>query len=185
MSGRILWFSAAVLLVLLGAAGNESASARNGGGGGGGGFGRTGRAMVSRGHLSRGALRSDIVGARSIARNLGVQNSSGFGPNGFGFNQNGFGFGSNGFGFGGNGFVRGSQTGIWPFWPYFDTSPIDGAPVANSDPADPFVIVMSGQPDRASERATADAPPDYSYVAGCHAIPNGYHCDLPHNQATP
>jgi hypothetical protein len=26
------------------------------------------------------------------------------------------------------------------------------------------------------------APRDYSYVSGCRAIPNGYHCDIPGNE---
>jgi hypothetical protein len=27
------------------------------------------------------------------------------------------------------------------------------------------------------QNTTAEAAPDYGYVQGCHAIPNGYHCD--------
>jgi hypothetical protein len=42
---------------------------------------------------------------------------------------------------------------------------------------------MPASADPPAERATAAALPDYGYVAGCHAIPNGYHCDFPHDQA--
>jgi hypothetical protein len=177
MSGRILWFLAAALLIFLGTASTELAWARSGGGGGGGGggFGRGGRVMASRGHGLRAGLRSNIVGARSIARNLTPRNGSGFGQTGF----------QNGFGFGRDGVLGGSQFPFWPFWPYFDTASMDPAPAAGAGPSDPFVVVTSGLPNGASERAAADPLPDYGYVAGCHAIPNGYHCDAPHGQATP
>ena len=41
------------------------------------------------------------------------------------------------------------------------------------------VINSDGQ----GRMTTAEAPADYSYVKGCHAIANGYHCDTP--TATP
>lgn len=41
----------------------------------------------------------------------------------------------------------------------------------------PQVIVIHA--DDQGRMQTADAAPDVSYVKGCHAIPNGYHCDLP------
>jgi hypothetical protein len=42
-----------------------------------------------------------------------------------------------------------------------------------------IVIYSDGQ----GRMKTAEAPADYSYVKGCHAIANGYHCDAP--TATP
>ena len=42
---------------------------------------------------------------------------------------------------------------------------------------EPQVIVISQ--DGQGRMRTAEAPADYSYVTGCHAIANGYHCDAP------
>jgi len=39
----------------------------------------------------------------------------------------------------------------------------------------PQVIVI--HTDGQGRMTTTQAAPDYSYVKGCHAIPNGYHCD--------
>ena len=47
-------------------------------------------------------------------------------------------------------------------------------PQAQAAPA-PQVIVISQ--DGQGRITTAEAPADYSYVKGCHAIANGYHCD--------
>ena len=41
-------------------------------------------------------------------------------------------------------------------------------------PVQPEVIFI--QSDNKQPRV-AEATPDYGYIAGCHAIPNGYHCD--------
>jgi hypothetical protein len=65
-------------------------------------------------------------------------------------------------------------------WPY---SSIDGAipvevPVAGSEvSSDPQVIMIPGPAGGAPGQTAPEAPADYSYVPGCHAIPNGYHCD--------
>jgi hypothetical protein len=69
--------------------------------------------------------------------------------------------------------------GIWPYWPFIDTTP-EQPPSERSEPA-PSVIVISGSPGGAPQRVAPDTSADYSYVAGCHAIPNGYHCDAPQN----
>jgi hypothetical protein len=68
--------------------------------------------------------------------------------------------------------------GDWPYawWPMDTTSP----QVVTEAPSRPEVIVISGANDG---RGRAVAEDDYSYVAGCHAIPNGYHCDPPRQQA--
>ena len=42
---------------------------------------------------------------------------------------------------------------------------------------EPQIIVIRS--DGQGRVTTAEAPADYSYVKGCHAIPNGYHCDEP------
>jgi hypothetical protein len=125
---------------------------------------------------------------RTIVRQFGVQNRFRFGvQNGFPFGvQNGFRFNQNGFRFDRDGqLLKGSPIVIWPSWPFFDTTPIQVPQVASDAPSNPVVIVMSGLSDRAPERAIPETPPDYGYVAGCHAIPNGYHCDVPPNSATP
>jgi hypothetical protein len=66
---------------------------------------------------------------------------------------------------------------VWTYGP-----PVTGtaAPaVEAAPPPQPEVIVMAAPHDATAETARSEAPPDYSYVAGCHAIPNGYHCDVP------
>lgn len=40
-----------------------------------------------------------------------------------------------------------------------------------------ITIIGGGSEGRVAE--TPETTPDYSYVPGCHAIPNGYHCDVP------
>jgi hypothetical protein len=80
--------------------------------------------------------------------------------------------------------------GFWPYpwWPIDTTEgwPIDTtqAQVGTAAPSEPQVIVVSGS-NYAQERIapTPGDPPDYSYVPGCHAIPNGYHCDAPRHEA--
>jgi hypothetical protein len=42
-------------------------------------------------------------------------------------------------------------------------------------------FVMSGLPNGVPEPQAPEIPPDYGFVAGCRAIPNGHHCDTPHN----
>ena len=41
--------------------------------------------------------------------------------------------------------------------------------------SEPQVIVIHD--DSQDRMTTAEAAPDYGYVKGCHAIPNGFHCD--------
>ena len=48
-------------------------------------------------------------------------------------------------------------------------------------PPEPQVVVI--REDGQGRMTTAEAPADFSYVKGCHAIANGYHCDIP--TATP
>jgi hypothetical protein len=54
-------------------------------------------------------------------------------------------------------------------------------PAQQAPPPEPQVIVIRG--DGQGRMTTAEAPADFSYVKGCHAIANGYHCDA--QTATP
>jgi hypothetical protein len=72
----------------------------------------------------------------------------------------------------------------WPYLPLLDTAPLSTTQTGTDGPSDPYVIVMSNPPGRAPNGTASVALGDYSY-AGCHAIPNGYHCDSPRSQATP
>jgi hypothetical protein len=72
---------------------------------------------------------------------------------------------------------------IWPYSPYTDTAPMD-VPLTQSEvlPSPP-VILMSGLSSGGLDRTGPETRPDFSYVAGCRAIPNGYHCNTPHKEA--
>jgi hypothetical protein len=71
---------------------------------------------------------------------------------------------------------------IWPYSSFTDTMPMDVPLTQSTVSSSPYVIAMSGVPNGGPDRTAPDTPPDFSYVAGCHAIPNGYHCDAPHNE---
>ena len=80
----------------------------------------------------------------------------------------------------------GAPVVIWPYVPYFDTGPVVAEPsVASVAPVGPQVIVLSNPPNGASGPTVTAPPVDDSYVAGCRAIPNGYHCDLPQDPGAP
>jgi hypothetical protein len=66
---------------------------------------------------------------------------------------------------------------ILPSEPFIDTTPVQQLPlIANETATDPEIIVLPGQEP---ERLAPQTAPDYSYVSGCRAISNGYHCDFP------
>jgi hypothetical protein len=74
---------------------------------------------------------------------------------------------------------------FWPmgWWP--DSWPVSTPTVVVGDgPAVPSVIVVSTPTAGASGAGAPVMPPDYGYVAGCHPIPNGYHCDVASNTPT-
>jgi hypothetical protein len=48
---------------------------------------------------------------------------------------------------------------------------------AQDAPPQPQVVLIRS--DGNGRMTTAEAGLDYGYVQGCHAIPNGYHCDPP------
>ena len=70
---------------------------------------------------------------------------------------------------------------IWPYSSFTDETPMQVIPSQDESPSSASVIVMSGLPNGVPDRAVPETPPDYGYIAGCRAIPNGYHCDTPHN----
>jgi hypothetical protein len=69
-------------------------------------------------------------------------------------------------------------------WPYGLDTPIEVPDAAEAVPSQPEVLVIAGSHGDLRENTTPRTPPDYSYVTGCHAIPNGYHCDNTHNEVT-
>jgi hypothetical protein len=69
-------------------------------------------------------------------------------------------------------------------WPYGLDTPIEAPAAAETVPSQPEVLVIAGSHGVLPENATPQTPPDYSYVTGCHAIPNGYHCDNTHKEVT-
>ena len=70
-------------------------------------------------------------------------------------------------------------------WPYFPLSEAYALPAEAGAASQPEVIVMAGPHVAAPENPTPRAPADYSYIAGCRAIPNGYHCDTTLDGARP
>jgi hypothetical protein len=80
---------------------------------------------------------------------------------------------------------NGEPVVVWPYAPYFDTTPIEAPPVADETPVGPQVIILSNLPGGTHEPTVAQTLPDYGYVAGCHAIPNGYHCETHHDNPAP
>lgn len=62
--------------------------------------------------------------------------------------------------------------GWWPWW-FGGNEAMTYLPAPEPPPQPEVIIIQApGQGSRVSEPA-----PDYSY-AGCHAIPNGYYCDV-------
>jgi hypothetical protein len=148
---RQIWLPTIALLSLVGTGIGAPALAR----GGGGGFTMPRFASTSSGHQHQ-SIRRNLLAPRTFARNdtdLRFRHR----------NQS----------------DNVLPAGIWPYWPSIDATPEQSFP-ERSQPA-PSVIVISGSPGGAPQRAAPDAPAEYSYVAGCHAIPNGYHCDTPRN----
>ena len=80
----------------------------------------------------------------------------------------------------------GNWTGpVGGWWPYdWGLGGYYGYAFPPTQPAarpEPQVIVIHA--DGQDRMTAAEAPADFSYVKGCHAIANGYHCDTP--TATP
>jgi len=157
MRERTHWVPLIAVLSFLGTSVVAPVLARGGVNTGAVGF-RSGSAM----HTARPSMRNRVVMRHIFARHADVQNDLRFRRH----TQ-----------------LQGSQPiTIWPYSPFTDTAPMD-VPLTQSEvPPSPPVIVMSGLSNGGPDRTAPETPPDFSYVAGCHAIPNGYHCDLPHNE---
>jgi hypothetical protein len=82
-----------------------------------------------------------------------------------------------------NGWSNGSgATGGWGWPSEWGSGGYYGyANPPQQQPSEPQVIVIHD--DTQGRMTTAEAPADFSYVKGCRAIANGYHCDAP--TATP
>jgi hypothetical protein len=80
---------------------------------------------------------------------------------------------------------RDSLAALWPYWWFLGSTPFDASPVESGVAPDPYIIVISGQPHDPSGTTTSAKLPDYGYVSGCYAIPNGYHCDIHHGGTAP
>lgn len=160
-----------VLIVLCSCLAVLQAEARGGGGGGavgghaGGSFGAPGggsRGVPGFHRGSRVAAAVNIRSNRVNTLNFARQNHG----DGFGFRRS---------------FVRNRfQSGIplgWPignWWPGYGYSTVQQTAEGPPEP-EIYIIHTDGQ----GRTQTAEAAADLSYVKGCHAIPNGYHCDLP------
>jgi hypothetical protein len=160
MSERSRWVLVIAISCLLGIGGIAPTFAWDGGNRSGVAGFRSGVSM----HVPQASLRSRAVAPRIMTRRIGAQDDLRFHHHAQ--SQNGL------------------PAVIWPDWPLDDTTPLETPQIGDEAPPDPYVVVMSNSPDRAPQRTAPEAPPDYSY-AGCHPIPNGYHCDIPHNEAAP
>ena len=67
----------------------------------------------------------------------------------------------------------GSDGWGWPVGDLSDNGYVSPPLQQDQAPAPEVIVVHT---DGEGRMTTAQAAPDYSYV-GCHAIPNGYHCD--------
>ncbi len=158
MSRRPPWFLAIAILSLLGTA---PVLARDGADR----VGMAGLPSASSVHVPRARLRSAFVMSPAIALSSRVQDGLRFRPPAR--------------------FPSGLPIAIWPYSPPIEMTPTEMPLDENELSTTPQVIVMSGWSDRAPECSAPGAPQDYGYVAGCRAILNGYHCDVPHNEAAP
>jgi hypothetical protein len=149
---RVFLLSAIVLLSFVGDSSFAPAFAR----GGASGVGTSRLPSASSVHAPLGYRRSHVATARVINRRIGGQ--SGLGRRNLAEFQNGW------------------PIVGWPYWQSIDGTPMDAPPLGSEVSPSPSVTVISGPPER-----IVGAPPDYSYAAGCHAIPGGYHCDVPRN----
>jgi hypothetical protein len=163
MGRPVWWLPAIVLSVLSGAGGIAPAWA--GGSGHGGGVHGSG-ALAFRGaplvHGVPPSVRGNRTKSGVVARRLAIGNHA----------------------------LRGGRDladtlgpiGFWPLWSDYGAVPMV-VPIGGGEGlAGPSVVSIA--PDSASEQTASAAMPDYSYVRGCYAIPNGYHCDTQGGRGT-
>jgi hypothetical protein len=79
-------------------------------------------------------------------------------------------------------FERDFSGALWPYRPYSDGLPSDDYSTDTEAPAAPEVLVNPWASNPVPKAGGPEPPQDFSYVPGCHAIPNGYHCDGQHQQ---
>jgi hypothetical protein len=163
------WSIAPILVSLL--AFPQAVAARGGGGGGGGGFhGGGSNVAFFHGNVVR---RPGFVRHQQVAR---------FADRRFFPNQR-FANNFNRRFFPNQRFANDLQNGFpawWGGWGWGYDWPDNGygyqsVQQAQDAPPQPQVVVIRS--DGNGRMTTAEAAPDYGYVQGCHAIPNGYHCD--------
>jgi hypothetical protein len=161
MRRHIFWLPAIAILGLCGTGSISTTTAR--GGGGGTSFSGFSRPFSVR--TPTAPVRGNVMTPRTNVPAFAARNNLGFQHRGE--------------------FQNRLPVAIWPYWPYWSSNgtTLIQVPVADSStPASPSVIVISTQPGVAPAPKAPEAPSDFSYVKGCHAIPNGYHCDAPHNK---
>src|ERR1700683_1839477 len=156
MRERTHWAFVVAVLGFLGTSVVAPALARGGVNTGMVGF-RSGFAM----HTARPSMRSRVVIRRVFARDADVQN-------GLRFRRR-------------TQLQNGLPITIWPYSPYTDSAPTD-VPLTQSEvPPSPPVLLMSVLSNGGPDRPGPETPADFRYVAGCRAIPNGYHCNTSPN----
>jgi hypothetical protein len=154
-----------ILILLLGFLVIDQAEARGGGGGGAVG-GHAGGSSGPHGGGFRGGPRAVVVFNNRGGRVVNLNSAKLARGEAFGLRQSLI----------RNRFRNGIPVG-WPigdWWPGYGYQPVQQT---DEGPAQPeiFIIHTDGQ----GRTETAEAAADLSYVKGCHAVPNGYHCDLP------
>jgi hypothetical protein len=125
------------------------------------GFGVSGFPLAFSGRVSRQEVRRDVVVLPFRGRSIDVRNDLGLRRRAQ--------------------IQNGLPIGVWPYWSPIDMPLMEVPPVGTPAASNLPVIVVSGLANGAQQRTAPETRPDYSYVAGCRAIPNGYHCDPPAN----
>jgi hypothetical protein len=157
MSERIRWFPLAAILSLIGAGVAAPAKARDGINT----FGMAGVPSRFAVQAARPFVRNGIVTPRIPTHNANARNNLHHRRHAQ--------------------MRSGLPITIWPYSSFGRTTTIYAPPIQSEVPPPPPVVVVSGLPTGVPERRAPETPPDYTYVAGCRAIPNGYHCDIAHD----
>jgi hypothetical protein len=70
---------------------------------------------------------------------------------------------------------------LWPVDPFWGSTALAGSDAPSTLP----VVVVPSSPETPPQQTAQATPPDFSYVAGCRAIPGGFHCDPQQRSASP